>query len=250
MYSYHPQYVDAIAHRMRADDSHIYLQDANYNVTSLLSSTGTVVERYSYTPYGEVTVLEDTYAADSDNKSDVDNEILYTGRERDVETGLQLNRNRWYHQQLGRWMSRDPIGYGGGTSNLYEYTSTDPLNYTDPLGLRIVRKIFPISKFPTWGRFAHVEVIYDVQDCSVALLGCRLRGWTFWGVGTYEVECDATAFQKPCSDIPCDCTMVKNAIFVEIQVVKTLGYRGVGYVMAPERLKKYDIQYADKCCCE
>lgn len=34
MYSYHPQYVDAIAHRMRSEDSHVFLADANYNVTA------------------------------------------------------------------------------------------------------------------------------------------------------------------------------------------------------------------------
>ncbi len=41
---------------------------------------------------------------------------------------------RWYDPDLGRWLSRDPIGYGGG-DNLYAYCDGDPLGFADPLGL-------------------------------------------------------------------------------------------------------------------
>jgi hypothetical protein len=37
---------------------HYYYQDANFNVTAVASGSS-VVERYSYTPYGEVTFLEE-----------------------------------------------------------------------------------------------------------------------------------------------------------------------------------------------
>ena len=105
IYSYHPQYVDAVANRMTASECHVYLTDANYNVTAMLDATSSaspaVVERYNYTPYGVVTVLDASFADDADNKSDIDNEYLYTGRRRDPETGLQLNRNRFYHVVWG-----------------------------------------------------------------------------------------------------------------------------------------------------
>ena len=94
---YHPHYVDAIAMRRDASgNDHYYLQDANFNVTAVTDNTGAVKERYAYTPYGEVTVLDADFSADSDNKSDISNEHLYTGRRLDPETGLQLNRNRFY----------------------------------------------------------------------------------------------------------------------------------------------------------
>ena len=99
-------------------DQHFFLQDANFNVTAIVDETGTVEERYSYTPYGKVTVLEPNYSPDPDNKSDVNNEILYTGRRRDPETNLQLNRNRFYASHLGRWINRDPIGYLGWNESL------------------------------------------------------------------------------------------------------------------------------------
>ncbi|WP_146586820.1 RHS repeat-associated core domain-containing protein [Posidoniimonas polymericola] len=68
---------------------------------------------------------------------DIVNEHLYTGRRTDPETGLQLNRYRFYHQQLGRWVTRDPIGYDAGSNNLYEYVGGMPTYYVDPSGLRI-----------------------------------------------------------------------------------------------------------------
>jgi RHS repeat-associated protein len=58
----------------------------------------------------------------------------FTGREVDAATGLQLNRWRFYHQQLGRWVSRDPIGYLGSEWNLYEYVENRPLTELDPTG--------------------------------------------------------------------------------------------------------------------
>ncbi len=63
------------------------------------------------------------------------NEYLYTGRRLDPETGLQLNRNRFYYAALGRWLNRDPIGYEGSPWNLYEYVSGMPTIGLDPDGL-------------------------------------------------------------------------------------------------------------------
>ena len=131
-YVWHPEYVDALAMRRydantngsvadSGDGNYYYLQDANYSVTAIANGSGAVVERYAYTPYGEVTVLNGAngadlngtvteWAADSDGISDIGNVYLYTGRERDPETGLQLNRMRFYSSILGRWLNRDPGG--------------------------------------------------------------------------------------------------------------------------------------------
>jgi hypothetical protein len=40
-----------------------------------------------------------------------------------------------YNPQLGRWLSRDPMGEAGGF-NLYAYCGNDPVNRHDPLGLQ------------------------------------------------------------------------------------------------------------------
>jgi len=92
-----------------------------------------VVERYTYTPYGAVTIhapdwtLRDTSA--------YNNTRLYTGREYDVETGLYHYRRRPYHAQLARFTSRDPIGYDTGDGNLYRYVHANPIVAADPMGM-------------------------------------------------------------------------------------------------------------------
>lgn len=138
-YVWHPYYIDALAVRWYDSDvttsggvvQYYALQDANFNVTAVTDSAGAVQERYAYAPYGEVTFLNPDFTAKS--TSTIGNTHLYTGRERDPETGLQLNRERYYASHLGRWLTRDPIDYGGG-ANLYEYTDSRPILHLDPYG--------------------------------------------------------------------------------------------------------------------
>jgi len=42
---------------------------------------------------------------------------------------------RDYDPNVGRWISKDPILFGGGQSNLYVYAQNDPVNWVDPRGL-------------------------------------------------------------------------------------------------------------------
>src|SRR5262245_43679116 len=64
----------------------------------------------------------------------VDEAFAYTGRFFDKATGLQNNLNRWYDPVTGRWMSEDPIGFNGDSSNLYRYVGNSPTNGVDPSG--------------------------------------------------------------------------------------------------------------------
>ena len=48
---------------------------------------------------------------------------------------MWLARHRWQIPELGRWANRDPIGYAGGSQNLYEYVNGNPVFLVDPLGL-------------------------------------------------------------------------------------------------------------------
>jgi RHS repeat-associated protein len=72
----------------------------------------------------------------------------YTGREFDAETGLYFYRSRYYDPGVGRFLSEDLIGFGGGDANLYRYVGNSPVNFVDPFGfeccdddlLKILRK--------------------------------------------------------------------------------------------------------------
>ena len=62
-------------------------------------------------------------------------DFTFTGHYYHARSGLFLAPYRAYNPTIGRWLSRDPIGYRGGL-NLYAYVKNDPTNLLDPLGLR------------------------------------------------------------------------------------------------------------------
>jgi RHS repeat-associated protein len=58
----------------------------------------------------------------------------------DEETKLILCSYRYYDPMMGRFITRDPIGYDGGI-NLNSYVNNSPIQLSDPLGL--YPKIYP-----------------------------------------------------------------------------------------------------------
>lgn len=50
-------------------------------------------------------------------------------------TGLVRFGARDYDSETGRWISKDPILFAGGDTNLYGYVANDPVNFIDPTGL-------------------------------------------------------------------------------------------------------------------
>ena len=64
------------------------------------------------------------------SQSSAANDILfgYTGKLLDTHTKLQYNDNRWYDPANRRFISEDPLGFGGGQSNLSEYVGDSPTN--------------------------------------------------------------------------------------------------------------------------
>ena len=113
-------------------DSRIYyLTDANGSVTAITDSSGNVLERYVYSPYGAVTIYSPDYSTVR-NASSQDNTLLYDGTWQDPTTGLDEDGARWYNPSLETFVSQDPAH---SDANLYRYVGNDPTTYTDPTGL-------------------------------------------------------------------------------------------------------------------
>jgi len=74
-----------------------------------------------------------TYTNFYTNPAASTNTLTFIGRE-DDGTGILYYRARYYSPRLQRFISEDPLGFGGG-SNLYRYVSNAPNTKTDPLGL-------------------------------------------------------------------------------------------------------------------
>ena len=70
-------------------------------------------------------------------KGTLDETYSYTGREWDKEAGLYYYRARFYDPLVGKFISKDPIGFDGGDVNLYSYVGQNPVNLTDPSGKKV-----------------------------------------------------------------------------------------------------------------
>ena len=82
----------------------------------------------------------------------------FTGREDDEPLYLYYYRARYYHTDLQRFISEDPLRFSSVSLNAYVYVDNRPLRATDPLGLtqfdidtaeRIVRETYKHLKFPS-----------------------------------------------------------------------------------------------------
>src|SRR5947207_3538197 len=98
------------------------------------------VRRHDYLPFGEELsagtggrATAQGYTADSVRQK-------FTSKERDIETGLDFSKARYYSSLQGRFASVDPVMGSAEPGlpqswNRYTYTINDPLKYIDPSGL-------------------------------------------------------------------------------------------------------------------
>jgi RHS repeat-associated protein len=69
----------------------------------------------------------------------VDIPFAFAGGLYDKDTKLIKFGYREYDSNTGRWTSKDPIDFEGGSSNLYGYVIGDPVNFVDDDGLNPLR---------------------------------------------------------------------------------------------------------------
>jgi RHS repeat-associated protein len=62
----------------------------------------------------------------------------YAGGIYETSSGLTRFGFRDYDAESGRWTSKDPLGFGGGGSNFYEYVLGNPIRAIDIWGLMTV----------------------------------------------------------------------------------------------------------------
>ena len=114
---------------------------------------GQAVWSTEYTPFGGITITE----------GELRKAAKFTGKDLDEDTGLYYFNARWYDQEIGRFISEDPlpkklllqgskvvkgkeITYQDYIErnglNLYTYCKSNPLKYMDPDGLDAIPIVF------------------------------------------------------------------------------------------------------------
>jgi len=90
-------------------------------------ATGAIEQRMDYDEYGKV-------LADSNPGFQP---FGFAGGIYDRDTGWVRFGARDYEAGSGRWMAKDPIGFGGQDTNLSRYVSNEPVNESDVRGLAV-----------------------------------------------------------------------------------------------------------------
>jgi RHS repeat-associated protein len=166
------------------------------SVVSVTDSDGKLAEKVEYDAYGMPSFID---ASGNELESSViGNNILFTGREFDSETGLYYYRARSMSPSLGRFMQKDPLGYINGPND-YEYVSNVPTKFSDPYGFAYFLHspleatgghwFGPFSRNPlddfTNTELSHEQLFFDnpqkIGDCMVDNIGYGTQGGAFNG---------------------------------------------------------------------
>ena len=105
-----------------------YHNDITGSPVVATNESGQVVWKETYRPYGERTV---------NAPAALSNKVWFTSRRQDAETGLVYMGARYYDPVVGRFISKDPVGFEETnlhSFNRYAYANNNPYRYVDPDG--------------------------------------------------------------------------------------------------------------------
>jgi len=153
-------------------DERLYsLQDANWNVTGLVNTSGVIQQRFVYTAYGLPVFLSSSFTSGSNTAAW---EVLDAGYRFETATSLIHVRHRVLNPALGCWVQRDPR-MRPTPFDLFAYANLTPYRHTDPSGLVVGTAVAACvlgagtSVFSDW---------WNGEDISVcrAGVGCIVGG--------------------------------------------------------------------------
>jgi RHS repeat-associated protein len=128
--------------------------DGNGNVMALVNAAnGASVAQYEYDTFGNLVQATGPMATA--------NNILFSSKYFDWETGLYYYGYRYYNANTGRWLNRDPLEEKGGV-NLYGFAENDAIDLVDLYGLD------PTADLMYWEN--QLNVIQDKLEAAAKFL--------------------------------------------------------------------------------
>ena len=168
-----------------ADQVYYYQTDPAGTPLSMTDSTGTVVWKADYKPFGEEYAV--TGSATNDKR--------FVGKEKDEETGLSYFGARYEDARIGRFTAVDPVRavdpITGKTNekvllnpqrlNTYAYALNNPYRYVDPDGREPLISDF-MSRVVSNEAFIRFGEAIGASQLNAALTGYDFRGNEFSGL--------------------------------------------------------------------
>lgn len=123
-------------------------------------ATGVVVKFLEFDSFGMPTF---------DSNPDFNLPVGFAGGLTDDKTGLVRFGYRDYEPGTGRWTVKDPIFFGGGQGNLYDYVQNNPVNLIDPFGLCSKKRgpLEDMAKGFTFGVMASGVIVWESGKMAV-----------------------------------------------------------------------------------
>lgn len=116
---------DQVFARLDAGTAYWLETDRLGSVRDVIDNSGAVKSHLTYGAFGNILTETD---------ANFTGRYTFTSREREKEIDLQFNRARFYDPATGRWISKDPLGFDAGDSNLYRYVQNRHTLVKDPSG--------------------------------------------------------------------------------------------------------------------
>lgn len=115
----------------RAGVKSFYVPDALGSTIAIQDNTGVITDRLTYWPFGEVASHVGTATTP----------FKYCGEHGYYADGSDRAyvRRRILVNVLARWLTADPLYFDGGSLNLYEYATSNPISHLDPTGLFCIK---------------------------------------------------------------------------------------------------------------
>ena len=123
------------------DNTYTFAKNIQGDVIGIYSG-GTLVAKYEYNAYGEITAITNASGTDiSNNATHIANlnPFRYRGYYYDTETGFYYLQSRYYDPVVGRFLNADDVAMLGATGsllsmNVYVYCENNPVNLSDMNG--------------------------------------------------------------------------------------------------------------------
>src|SRR5262249_52949884 len=106
----------------------------------------------------------------------------------DGAVGLFDNRSRWYSPTLQVFVSQDPLGFGGGYTNLYMRTGNQPVNRVDPSGMAEAADIGVTHPFISENKAALLNIEAKIANGRLAITVKEQKALVQYLMGKYTFQ--------------------------------------------------------------